>query len=264
MTTTQKTIRNYGLFIGIALLILTYLSTQFYTEENIESAFFIDISIRLIVVALIVTLYIRQENEFDSFKSVLHSFSFKKLDLLFLFLLSFFVDGVLIAQNLVFAYLKKPFSIDAFYEYNNYLLSNVDIKFCIYSIVQILIYIIIFQGLILKGLLRYVSFFKANLLTALLFGLLAQYNIGCVIYCLFLNQMFQRTNSILYVISISIALKVIQIFMELYFQDLLILSTDFNKETYRSIIYISVPLIVVIKVLNNTFKKVNLLSATTK
>jgi membrane protease YdiL (CAAX protease family) len=257
MTTTQKTIRNYGLFIGIALLILTYLSTQFYTEENIESAFFIDISIRLIVVALIVTLYIRQENEFDSFKSVLHSFSFKKLDLLFLFLLSFFVDGVLIAQNLVFAYLKKPFSIDAFYEYNNYLLSNVDIKFCIYSIVQILIYIIIFQGLILKGLLRYVSFFKANLLTALLFGLLAQYNIGCVIYCLFLNQMFQRTNSILYVISISIALKVIQIFMELYFQDLLILSTDFNKETYRSIIYISVPLIVVIKVLNNTFKKVN-------
>jgi membrane protease YdiL (CAAX protease family) len=264
MTTTQKTIRNYGLFIGIALLILTYLSTQFYTEENIESAFFIDISIRLIVVALIVTLYIRQENEFDSFKSVLHSFSFKKLDLLFLFLLSFFVDGVLIAQNLVFAYLKKPFSIDAFYEYNNYLLSNVDIKFCIYSIFQILIYIIIFQGLILKGLLRYVSFFKANLLTALLFGLLAQYNIGCVVYCLFLNQMFQRTNSILYVISISIAFKVIQIFMELYFQDLLILSTDFNKETYRSIIYISVPLIVVIKVLNNTFKKVNLLSATTK
>jgi hypothetical protein len=76
--------------------------------------------------------------------------------------------------------------------------------------------------------------------------------------------MFQRTNSILYVISISIAFKVIQIFMELYFQDLLILSTDFDKETYRSIIYISVPLIVVIKVLNNTFKKVNLLSATTK
>jgi membrane protease YdiL (CAAX protease family) len=224
----------------------------------------IDISIRLIVVALIVTLYIRQENEFDSFKSVLHSFSFKKLDLLFLFLLSFFVDGVLIAQNLVFAYLKKTFSIDAFYEYNNYLLSNVDIKFCIYSIFQILIYVIIFQGLILKGLLRYVSFFKANLLTALLFGFLAQYNIGCVIYCLFLNQMFQRTNSILYVISISIAFKVIQIFMELYFQDLLILSTDFDKETYRSIIYISVPLIVVIKVLNNTFKKVNLLSATTK
>jgi membrane protease YdiL (CAAX protease family) len=182
MTTTQKTIRNYGLFIGIALLILTYLSTQFYTEENIETAFFIDIAIRLTVVALIITIYLKHENEFDSFKSVLHSFSFKKLDLLFLFLLSFFVDGVLIAQNLVFAYLKKTFSIDAFYEYNNYLLSNVDIKFCIYSIFQILIYVIIFQGLILKGLLRYVSFFKANLLTALLFGLLAQYNIGCVIY----------------------------------------------------------------------------------
>ncbi len=257
MTSTQKTIRNYGLFIGLALLILSYLSTQFYTDENIETAFLIDIAIRLTVVALIVTLYIRQENEFDSFKSVLQSFSFKKLDLLFLFLLSFFVDGVLIAQNLVIAYIKKPFSIDAFYEYNLYLLSNDDVKFCIYSIIQILIYVIIFQGLILKGLLRYLSFFKANLLTALLFGFLAQYNIGSVIYCLFLNQMFQRTNSILYVISISIAFKVIQIFMELYFQDLLILSTDFNIEIYRSIVYITVPLIVVIKVLNNTFKKVN-------
>jgi len=257
MTTTQKTIRNYGLFIGIALLILTYLSTYFYNGDNLDRVLLIDISIRLIVVALIVTLYIRQENEFDSFKSVLHSFSFKKLDLLFLFLLSFFVDGILIAQNLIIANFQNLSFIDDFVQYNGQILSTFGLKYKVYSIVQILIYIIIFQGLILKGLLRYVSFFKANLLTALLFGLLAQYNIGCVIYCLFLNQMFQRTNSILYVISISIALKVIQIFMELYFQDLLILSTDFNKETYRSIIYISVPLIVVIKVLNNTFKKVN-------
>ena len=264
MTTTQKTIRNYGLFIGIALLILTYLSTQFYTEENIETAFFIDIAIRLTVVALIITIYLKHENEFDSFKKTIQSFNFKKTELLFLFLLSFFVDGILIAQNLIIAKFEKLSDIAAFYEYNSYLLSTNNIKFNVYSIVQILIYVIIFQGLILKGLLRYVSFFKANLLTALLFGLLAQYNIGCVIYCLFLNQMFQRTNSILYVISISIAFKVIQIFMELYFQDLLILSTDFDKETYRSIIYISVPLIVVIKVLNNTFKKVNLLSATTK
>jgi hypothetical protein len=257
MNTTQNNITKYGLFIGIALLILTYLSTQFYTEENIETAFLIDIAIRLTIVALIVILYIRQENEFDSFKSVLQSFSFKKLDLLFLFLLSFFVDGILIAQNLIIAKFGKLSDIAAFYEYNSYLLSTNNIKFNVYSIVQILIYIIIFQGLILKGLLRYVSFFKANLLTAFLFGLLTQYNIGCVVYCLFLNLLFQRTNSLLYVISISVIYKFIQIFMELYFQDLLILSTDFNFEIYRSILYITVPLIVVIKVLNNTFKKVN-------
>jgi ABC-type sugar transport system permease subunit len=78
MTTTQKTIRNYGLFIGIALLILTYLSTQFYTEENIETAFFIDIAIRLTVVALIITIYLKHENEFDSFKKTIQSFNFKK------------------------------------------------------------------------------------------------------------------------------------------------------------------------------------------
>lgn len=100
--------------------------------------------------------------------------------------------------------------------------------------------------------------YPKNILTALLFGLLAQYNIGGVVYCLFLNLLFQRTNSILYVISISFVLKVIQIFMEIYFQDLLILSTDFptyNLEMYRSIIYVAVSLFVVIKVVYKTLKK---------